>query len=347
MEIRASYKWDSKSSGDLGRRAFLGALGLAAVRAQQAEVAEFDLSLFEEWTVPAELFFVREHFPAPNVSSAGWKVSVGGMAAAPFAISYDELTGLETRNLAATLECAENPSGGGLVSHAEWTGVALGALLERARPGTDASHVRLASADGFSRTIPLAKASHQDTLLVYRMNGNKLPVNHGFPVRVLVPGWYGMDSVKWLRSVELVAGPDPNNPYVRSTRSLLAGKLRGEPLSRMNVNSALARPVDGAILSRRRFVVRGVAWAGEDRVRSVEVSTDAGKSWAAARLSRDPAPYAWTPWTYDWRIPAAGKFELAVRATDGSGRTQPPEREPGRADAYEMNAWQRVRVTVL
>jgi hypothetical protein len=114
----------------------------------------------------------------------------------------------------------------------------------------------------------------------------------------------------------------------------------------MNVNSAFARPLDGAVLIGRRFVVRGAAWAGENRVRRVEVTTD-GKSWQDARLASEPLPYAWVQWTYEWRIPRSGEFQLAVRAHDEHGRSQPAERPADRADDYERNTWQTVRITVL
>jgi hypothetical protein len=114
----------------------------------------------------------------------------------------------------------------------------------------------------------------------------------------------------------------------------------------MNVKSAFARPLDGAILAGRKFVVRGAAWAGERAVRKVEVSTDGGRTFQAARLAGSAAAYAWTQWTHEWRIPGAGEYELVVRADDDSGREQPAERAGERADEYEQNSWQRVKVTV-
>jgi hypothetical protein len=114
----------------------------------------------------------------------------------------------------------------------------------------------------------------------------------------------------------------------------------------MQVKSAFSRPVDGAILTRRRFTIRGAAWAGENRVRQVEVSTDGGKKWTGARLDSEASPYAWVCWSYDWRISSAGPYDLSVRATDDQGRQQPVERVSGRADDYELNIPQTIRVTV-
>jgi len=305
-----------------------------------AETSEFDLSLLDDWLTPHDLFFVREHFPAPAVSVHGWKLSVGGAVDAPFEIPYDDLVQQERRVLPATLECAENPVGGGLVSTAEWTGVSLASLVEKARPRPEGRYVRLTGADGFTRTLPLAKALHPDTLVVWGMNGNKLPGNHGFPLRAIVPGWYGMSSVKWLRVVDLTDREDTSEAYRRRLRSLLAGVRVAEPVGAVEVKSVFSRPLEAAILTGRRFVARGAAWAGEKPVQTVEVSTDGGKSWGRAGLGK-PVPYTWVLWEYEWKIPGAGDYELVVRA-DG----QPAERASERVDEYEQNVWQRIRVTV-
>jgi DMSO/TMAO reductase YedYZ molybdopterin-dependent catalytic subunit len=191
----ASYKWRSKWLGDDGRtsltrRLFLtSAVAAAVASAQKPETSSFDLSLLDQPATPNDLFFVREHFPRPSVTAANWTLNVGGAVASPVAIPFDELAARPRKAIAATLECAENPADGGLVSHAEWTGVALASLLQAARPAPEAGAVRLTGADGFSRAIPLAKAMSPDTLLALTMNGEKLPASHGFPVRALIPGW--------------------------------------------------------------------------------------------------------------------------------------------------------------
>ena len=171
------------------------------------------------------------------------------------------------------MECAENPVGGGLVSHAEWTGVALASVLQ-AR--TRSPRAQLSGADGFSRGIPLAKAMDPDTLLALTMNGEKLPVNHGFPLRAIIPGWYGMDSVKWLRASKCYLPRKGLCGYIRLVRSLRTGTQSSARVTAMQVKSTFSRPLDGAILMNRHFTVRGAAWAGENRIRQVEVSTNAG-----------------------------------------------------------------------
>ena len=325
------------------------------------EVASFDLGLLDDWLTPNELFFVRNHFPAPKLSAHAWTLAFAGAVAAPFELTYEQLGGEPQTELAATLECAENPAGGGFVSNARWSGVGLGGLLEKAQPLPAARFVRLWGADNdassglhYARSIPISKGMHPDTLLVLRMNGETLPASHGFPVRVIVPGWYAMDSVKWLRKVEVLADTD-NSPfmtqaYQRQRRSG-AVTLPREPINVMKVKSVFSRPLDGAILMGRRFVARGAAWAGASRVRQVELSMDRGKSWKAAQLEPAGAassqePYSWVYWKYDWKIPGPGDYELLVRATDDQGQVQPAGRSPERLDPYEQNSFQRVRCKV-
>lgn len=310
-----------------------------------AETIQFDLSLLDGPLTPSDLFFVREHFAAPAVSIHGWKLSVGGAVEAPFELGYEDLQRQARRVLTATIECAENPVGGGLVSTAEWTGTALGALLAKARPRPECRFVRLAGADGFARTIPMEKATHPDTVLAWAMNGDRLPEPHGFPVRAVVPGWYGMDAVKWLRSVDVTERQDASEAYRRKVRSLLAGVRLAEPVQAVAVKSVFSRPLDGAILAGRRFVLRGAAWAGENRVAAVEISTDGGKSWSPARLT-ESKPYTWSLWEQEWKIPGSGEHRLMVRARDDQGREQPAERAAERVDDYEWNTWQAVRVVV-
>jgi DMSO/TMAO reductase YedYZ molybdopterin-dependent catalytic subunit len=229
--------------------------------------------------------------------------------------------------------------------------VSLATLLGKAQPRENARFVRFLGADGYFREIPIAKALHPSTLLAFRMNGVKLPPAHGFPVRAIVPGWYGMDSVKWLRAVEVVSSEDGAMPaafrYRRRHRSLLLGAREGDPVTAMNVKSAFTRPVDGAIITGRRFTIRGVAWAGEERVQKVEVSVDGGKTWNAATAPAGSHQiHSWVPWQYQWTIPKKGDYELLVRASDESGRTQAMERASDRVDGYELNTCQTVRVAV-
>lgn len=331
-------------------------------KTRKAEISSFDFSLLDDWLNPNDLFFIREHFPAPAPALSQWRLSIGGAVANPFDVNYDEVLQQPRKSLAVTLECAENPVGGGLVGNAEWTGVSLALLLEKARPLPAAGFVRLSGADRdptggacYARTIPLSKELHADTLLAHRMNGEKLPDAHGFPLRAVVPGWYGMNSVKWLQKIELLTerGKDlvPEHSYLRRTRLPGSGQVVTEPVTAMNVKAVFSRPLDGAILVGRRFVVRGAAWAGENRVERVEVSTNGGSTWHDALVNTPgqpgPQAYSWVLWEFDWRIPASGRYELVVRATDEQRRTQPAIRPAGKLDEYEETTYQKVQCTVL
>jgi len=356
METRESYKWRSKSPGEsrerkLSRRILLaGVLGRPLIRADAPEISSFDLSLLYEPIVPADLFFVRNHYPMPDAAAAGWKLAVTGAVAAPVEIPIEELSTAKAVTLGLTLECAENPVGGGLISHAEWSGLNISWILERAKPASDARYVRFLGADGFSRTIPMAKAMQGDSLLAFRMNGERLPASHGYPLRAVIGGWYGMTSVKWLRTLEVLQdfqeSPATGGAYRRHTKSLL-GTRAGEPVTAVKVKSVFSRPTDGAILQGRQFILRGAAWAGENRIRRLEVSVDGQKTWQPAQFSGEASRYSWILWSYNWKIPRPGAYELAVRAEDDEGQQQPAERAGDRADSYEMNAWQRIAVTVV
>ena len=332
---------------------------LLSAAGDEPTIISLDSSLIDDWLTPNELYFVREHFPTPLIAAEDWKLSVTGAVGQPFEIGYQELLGLPRLDLAVTLECAGNAVGGGLVSNAEWSGVSLSAVLNRAQPTGAAKYVQLKGADGeldrnlfYARSILIEKARHPDTLLAYGMNGETLPQNHGFPVRAVIPGWYGMDSVKWLREMEVLTSEDTSilmtRRYRRETR-LGDGGTKFERVAEMQVKATFSRPLDGAILLGRRMVLRGMAWAGERAVKKVEISTNGGRDWNAAEMlsaNGPPRPYAWAAWKYHWRNMEPGRHELLARATDDQGRVQPPSRPDNRVDPNERNHYQRVRCVV-
>ncbi len=322
----------------------------------------FDFSLLYDRLTPTPLFFIREHLPPPDISAAtDWTLSVTGAVEQPLELTFDEILAHTPVDLAATLECAGNSVGGGMISTAQWSGPGLGEILSKARPRPDARFVRLWGADkdtgqdlNYFRSISLEKALHPDTLLATKMNGETIGRHHGFPLRAVIPGWYSMDSVKWLWNVEVLTSEDTGwwmaNPYRRQIRAKATEPEVSTPVTALQVKSVFSRPVDGAVLVGRRFTVRGAAWAGERPVAKVEISADGGRSWGAARLlpveGGGPRPYAWVLWEYEWSIPAAGKYELVVRATDDRGNVQPAERTPERVDMHELNYYQKVRCLV-
>lgn len=317
---------------------------------------EFPFASLDSYLTPNERFYVRSHFKQPTLEARDWRLKVEGAVERPFELTYDELRQLPTRSQTVTLECAGNgrvllvPRESGVgweygaVSNAEWTGVSLAAILERAGVKSSAVEVILEGADKgavndepkspgeihYSRSLPLEKA-RKDVLLATRMNGDELPPEHGFPVRAIVPGWYGMASIKWLTRIVVVE--QPFNGYFQSLHYTYWKQVNGSPtlvpLSEMPVKAQIARPAPYEVVRRDRdYRVHGAAWTGEADIARVEVSTDGGASWQPAKLVGEAKRYAWRRWEYSWRVPKApGKVRLMARATDSAGRTQPMDRD--------------------
>jgi DMSO/TMAO reductase YedYZ molybdopterin-dependent catalytic subunit len=300
----------------------------SAFNGAEGEVSSFDFSLLDERMTSNRMFFIRDHSATPAETPKSRILSIEGAVYRKYALPYEELIRRPQTTIAATMECEENPIGGGLVSTAEWGGIKLQELLEEAQPLPGARFVRLHGGDSYVRTIPLSKASHPNSLVVCRMNGDELPTAHGHPLRALIPGWYGMYSVKWLRKIELVS------------------EESRDTVTAIQTKSAFARPLDGAVIVRPRFVVRGAAWAGENLVDRVELSVNGTQSWQQAALLDRPDPYTWVRWQWNWQIPGPGPYELTVRAVDSRGGMQPSERDANRPDSSGQNGYQKVRVTV-
>jgi DMSO/TMAO reductase YedYZ molybdopterin-dependent catalytic subunit len=314
---------------------------------------------------PTEAFYVRTHFPIPKIDKDKWRLRIEGEVEKPFDLSYEVLLKLESRKVAVTLECAGNNRnflepkvkgiqwGLGAVGTAEWTGVPLSILLDRAGAKSTAQEVILEGADGgklddpkspagelkFARSIPLAKA-RDGVLLAYKMNGSDLPSEHGWPLRAIVPGWYAMASVKWLQRI--IVTDKPFNGYYQ-TLDYAFWKRRGDlaelvPLSEMPTKAQIARPAEGEIVRANSNVrVHGAAWTGPGEIVRVELSTDGGSTWNNASLIGESKQNAWRLWEFDWRTPAkSGQQTLMARATDSLGRTQPLERDPDRG-TYMIN----------
>jgi DMSO/TMAO reductase YedYZ molybdopterin-dependent catalytic subunit len=322
--------------------------------------ADTDLSSLSSLVTPNSRFFIRNHFPVPVVSVDDWKLTVTGRLGSPREITFRDILQLPNRHLTVTVECAGNGVGGGAVSTATWAGVPLRELLSPAGLEPGVRFIRLTGGDRggietgtqqipFARSIPLDKAMHPDTLLAFEMNGAPLSGEHGYPVRTVVPGWYGMDSVKWLVAIEALDHEDLSHfmteRYVAS--HLLAVGTRRQPISRMRVKSQITTPREGERLPLRTAVIRGATWAGESKVSTVEVSVTEGKVWVTAELEGTPQPYAWVFWKCVWTPPVSGKYTIVARATDAEGRTQPVSKDWLRFDQYENNWYHTVRCEVL
>lgn len=325
------------------------------VRSVVPEVLEFPFSALDSFLTPTAQFYVRSHFPTPELRPETWTLRVEGAVDHPLELRYADLQRLEARTLPVTLECAGNgraylqpPAEGvrweqGGISTAEWTGVPLRAVLEQAGLRASAVEIVLEGADrghvsrgphptapiSYARSLPRSPALNGDVFLAYAMNGAPLPQAHGFPLRAIVPGWYGMASVKWLTRIVAVEAPFPG--YWQTTDYAYWDYENGlpvrVPITTMRLKSQIARPAPGEpVIADRPYRITGAAWSSGAEITSVEVSPDGGETWHAATLIGPAAAHAWRLWEYVWHTPAQPDFRtLLSRATDSQGRTQPLE----------------------
>jgi DMSO/TMAO reductase YedYZ molybdopterin-dependent catalytic subunit len=304
------------------------------------------------------MFYIRSHFPAPRLELASYRLRIDGAVRNPLSLSYQQLRAMPSETRVATLECAGDSrvflvpqvAGAqwefGAVGNAEWTGVPLGALLERAGLEEDACEVVLEAADrgtpaeppvppgpiSYARSLPRSKALQREVLIAYQMNGRDLRLDHGYPVRAVVPGHYGMASVKWLTHIQAVR--EPFRGYWQTSDYGYWDDLDGKPVRRalgeMKLKSEITRPrVYETLAPNQVYTVSGAAWAGETEVQGISVSTDGGQTWAEAEFLDPVQRHAWRRWKFDWLTPKQpGRYTLLARAKDASGSVQPDNHDP-------------------
>jgi DMSO/TMAO reductase YedYZ molybdopterin-dependent catalytic subunit len=267
-------------------------------------------------TARARHYVVDIDLEDPVVDGYAWRLRVSGQAASPQLFSLTDLRAMPSVERLVTLSCISNPVGGSLVGNARWAGVPLADLLRRAQPHPNARTLEVRAADGYRETLPLTLARRDDVLVAFAMNGALLPRAHGFPARLIVPGRYGVKNVKWLEELSLT-DRDPEGYW----------EQRGwDKDAVVHTESRVDTPQDHASV-RSSVLVAGVAWAGDRRVRAVEVSADDGRSWAQARLEAEADPLSWRRWQL--RLPLRpGAHSVTVRAVDGLGNVQTPDRQP-------------------
>src|SRR5712691_2252455 len=312
----------------------------------------------DSYLTPTKLFYVRCHFPAPTVDIASYRLRIDGAVTTPCSLTYQDLRGMPAETRVAVIECAGNgrvfmvpqERGAqwelGAVGNAEWTGVPLSALLDRAGVAEDACEIVLEGADqgrpaeepvppgpvSYARSVSRRKAQQPDVLIAYQMNGRDLSQDHGAPVRAVVPGHYGMASVKWLTRISAVR--EPFHGYWQTTDYAYWDRLEGNPVRRalgeMKVKSEIARPRPYEMLQPdEAYTISGAAWAGETEVVGVAVSTDGGRSWSEAQLLDPVQRHAWRRWKLEWITPATPRpYVLLARATDATGDVQPDTHDP-------------------
>ena len=341
------------------------------VRMNEPRNLEYPLTSLKTWVTPNEQFYVRSHFAVPKVDPKTWKLTVEGEVENRVELTLEELRALPAVNRPTTLECAGNNRGflvpaaagvgwgTGAVSNAEWTGVPLSAVLDKAKVKPGAVEVILVGADSgtvtgspgaihFDRSLPLEKARKPEVLLAYKMNGDDLPAAHGAPVRAVVGGWYGMASVKWL--TRLIVTAKPHAGFWQTTDYSYFRRKGGlpevVPITVMQPKASIARPaLHEVVPAGKPYTVYGAAWAGESKVAKVEVSADGGKTWATAKLTGEDKPFCWRTWEHAWTPAQRGPVKLVARATDAAGATQPEKHDPDRRN-YMINHLVPVEVLV-
>ena len=348
------------------------ALERLIIHSARPEDFETPPHLLTSWITPNDLFYVRSHFYTPSMQNESWRLRIDGDVDRPLDVTLNDLQQMPSTTAVVTMECAGNgralfdpPVAGaqwrkGAVGTARWTGIPLADLLRKAGVKAGSRYVWLDGADrplgrapDFIRNVPLEKAMHPDTLLAYQMNGEMLPIAHGFPLRAIVPGWEGAYSVKWLTHIQVAAreheGAFVQTAYRKPKRPAAPGTVVAvadtEPLTGLVVKSLITAPAADAVVSVGPVRITGFAWAGETDIQRVDISADHGRTWTAARLGRDRAPNAWRQFQHEWTAVEPGSHLLLSRATDARGRVQPmiAEWNPG---GYLWNAIDQVRVDV-
>jgi sulfane dehydrogenase subunit SoxC len=347
----------------------------AGITAQELQLAArnhgMPLEALRHPVTPIGLHYLLVHYDVPVVDPATWRLEVGGLVERPLSLTLGDLWEQEPVTAPVTMECAGNGRAAlsprpvsqpwllEAVGTGEWTGARLSDVLASAGVAPDAAEVLFTGIDrgveggveqSYERSLPLDEAQRAGVLLAYALNGVPLPPQHGFPLRLVVPGWYGMTSVKWLGAITVLAEPFDGYQNAVSYRLRADEDDPGTPVTRIEPRSLMVPPGIPDFMSRRRFLapggiaLEGRAWSGWGPIERVEVSADGGASWVDAALAEPLGPAAWTGWSHTWTA-EPGEHELCSRATDATGRRQ-PDAPPWNVGGYANNAVQRVAVTV-
>jgi DMSO/TMAO reductase YedYZ molybdopterin-dependent catalytic subunit len=331
-------------------------------RGMPLEALRYDLT-------PTGLHYLLIHWDIPVVDASSWRLRLDGRVQKPMELTLDQIRARPRQTIPVTMECAGNgrarmspralsqPWLFEAVSTAEWTGTPLGPLLDEASPAHEAVELVFTGADrgiqgdveqDYQRSLTIADASRPEVLLAYEMNGQPLQPQHGYPLRLLVPGWYGMTSVKWLTSIEAVTEPFTGYQQTPAYHYEVEPGQLDDPVTRIRVHALMVPPGIPDFFSRNRVVdtgrvtLRGRAWSGQAPVERVEVGVDG--AWADAQLDPPTGDFAWRGWSYDWDA-EPGDHELTCRATDAAGNTQPVE-QPWNRQGVGNNLVQRVSALV-
>ncbi len=366
-----------------GRREFLGAMSLGFLAMTElGQAADDQVIAFTDarpfnpaapnlpWDrlatmTPIDQFFFVKHYDYPTVDMAAWKLDIGGLVEKPVSLTLDAIKARPKKDYTILLECSGNPATGGLIGNGKWTGTPLAPLLKEAGLksgvtdvaffGWDTGTEKLGNAEykmNFGRDLTMADALRDDVILAYNMNGEPLPDHHGAPLRLVVPGWYGVAWVKYLTKIEVLDRPYQNRFMARDYVTL-RGEKHGDDIvwretlvGRMNVKSVPARVLKSPAGNLR---VEGAAWSDGAPLKSVEVKIDDGP-WKPAKLEGNGGNnFTWSFWSYDWTGATPGDHTVSSRATDAKGRVQPAPDDPFitmKKTRWENNQWANRKITI-
>lgn len=322
-------------------------MGLVTIE-DEPIIGETPQATLQSWLTPNPLFYIRNHYLIPEAEiTSDWNLQLDGHVDNDLSFSLKDFRKYPKQTLPITLECAGNnrsdlkpqvpgnPFQNGAVSNAIWAGIPLSVLLESAGVKPGAVEVLFEGLDTGSpapdeqtqpylRSLPIDVAMHPDTLLAYEMNGEVLSQEHGYPIRLIVPGWYGMASVKWLRRICVLQ--ENFEGFFQKDRYIVENEQGGTtPVSTMHVKSLISWPESNSTLPLQSHNVSGMAWSGFAHIKKVEVSDDGGKTWTDADLVGPRYRYAWQQWNFGWSPQSPGHYTLVARALDEDGNIQPLE----------------------
>lgn len=334
------------------------------------ENQECPIHFLEHSTTSMNYFYRRNHFPYPEINQDAFSLPIEGFVSTPHIFTYEELLSFPSKTIKVLLECSGNKRAAfkpkvfgeqweaGALSQAYWKGVSLNTLFKYTGISSLAKEVIFEGYDygertdvkdtyRFARSLPIEKAIHPDTIIAYEVNGEMIPFKHGYPLRLIVPQWYAMASVKWLKRI-IVLDREFHGPFQKIDYMYYPNQHNDSgswPVTTMQVNSTIQQPLNLTKLKKGHHVIKGMAWTGEGVVEKVEVSLDQGHTWHQASFQSQADPYTWVQWNYHWNVLNKGVYSLWTRAIDSRGRTQPLHAFWNR-NGYGYNAICKIEVKI-
>ena len=337
----------------------------------QPENQETPIQFIKSNTVDYPLFYRRNHFTYPGFSYLNYWLSINGLVKTKKYFSLQDIHRMPSKTVKTVLECAGNKRSlfepkvfgeqwnKGAISQGYWKGVSLRTLLELAGMKEGAKEIVVEGHDfggrtdldtvhTYTRSMPIDKAIHPDTILAYEYNNKPIPFKHGYPLRLIVPQWYAMASVKWIKQISVMdsqfAGPFQAIDYVYYPRK--ENNEGAFPVTTINVNSIIQKPLNMEVLNTGKHMIEGIAWTGKGYITKVEVSINNGESWSEAKvIQQSKNSYAWSTWKLDWTVPTRGEYTLMAKATDSYNRVQPTIPFWNRK-GYGYNAMEKIKVKI-